>query len=242
MRRLLILLLVVVLAGCAKFPGAGGQGNNTRLIFTMTMDGEVRDNFIYMVAIRWSKEGSPRGTGPIPVVAPPWGNGFVAGRANVFVRYDPIQDPAHPYIVYRFTDPIPDNSDPVNGQAYLTQWVQTGYPVAYEDVPTGGKTIKFELDLSQIAENTADVPLLQAMQVNFLTMDRIPQGSDTNKNFDGLGDTRLPSGINEYITIPLTRDGVYNNTTGINSGLEPSGDVPDPSLDIVDWQVEVRRP
>jgi hypothetical protein len=242
MRRVLVLLLMAVLAGCAKFPSNGGAGNNTRVIFSMTVDGEIKPNFIYMVAIRWSKSTSPLGQGPIPVISQPWGNGFVAGRANVFVRFDPIQDPTHPYIVYRFTNPIPDDQQPTEGQEYLTQWVQTGYPVNYLDVDPGTRTIRFELDLSQIAENTGDVSLLRSLQVNFLTMDRIPQGSDTSKHYDGIGDTRLPSGINEWINIPLTRDGIYNNSTGINQGLEPRLDTDDPDLDIVDWQIEVRRP
>jgi hypothetical protein len=243
MKRIAILLLMVALAGCAKFPSSGGPSSNTRVTFSMTVDGEINPNRIYIVAIRWSKQTPPHGsTGPIPVIAPPWGNGFVAGRANVFVQYDPLQGSAHPFVVYRFRDPVPDNSDPVSGQVYLSQWDRTDYPVSFVDVEPGTKTLRFTLDMSQIAENVGDIPLIQELQVNFLTMDRIPQGSDTgSKTYEGLGDTNLPSGINEWVTFPVTRDGTYNNSTGINAGLEPRGDVPEPDLDIVDWQIEVRR-
>ena len=52
----------------------------------------------------------------------------------------------------------------------------------------------------------------------------------------------MPSGVNEWITIPVTRDGIYNNSTGINQGIEPRLDTNEPDIDIVDWQIEVRRP
>ena len=69
-------------------------------------------------------------------------------------------------------------------------------------------------------------------------MDTVPQGSAGSKKWDALGDGRLPSEINTPITISVRTGGTYNNTTFSN--LEPRGDVIDPDLDIVDWQIEVR--
>jgi hypothetical protein len=69
-------------------------------------------------------------------------------------------------------------------------------------------------------------------------MDRIPQGSSTEKVWDALGDSRLPSGINQYVTIPLNLNGFYDNERF--QDLEPPNDVQDPSLDIIDWSIEVR--
>ena len=71
MKRIaLLLLLSLFLVGCAKFPATGGS-NNTRIVFTMTVDGVINPDRFYFVAIRWSKDSSPRGTGPVPVIAQP---------------------------------------------------------------------------------------------------------------------------------------------------------------------------
>jgi len=111
-------------------------------------------------------------------------------------------------------------------------------PINSTPVNTGDNTISFELDINQIAANQSQVPLLQSMQVNFLTMNRVPQGSDSgSKIYDALGDTQDPTQINDYVVIPL-QAGVYNNARFAN--LEPTNDTPDPALDISDWSVEVR--
>src|SRR5438309_1036021 len=138
--------LAILLCGCARFPGQGGQVVSTRLIFTMTVDGKIRSGqeqgsnglpYVYMVAIRISTDANPTDQGPIPVIGPPWGNGFVAGNVTHFMWWNPQQSPR--YGVYKFR-----NTD-------LTEWFQIGVPVTYQDVPLGGKQIQFELDLAQLA-------------------------------------------------------------------------------------------
>lgn len=231
-RILLALILFATLAGCARTPAGGGVSTGTRLIFTMRMDSAVRTGtetgsggipYIYMVALRTSDQTNPTDQGPIPVVAPPWGNGFVAGNATHFVWWDPTQ--VNQYTIYRFTD------------ALLNQFAAVGVPVNDLDVRQGDSVLQFEINLGQLEADPVALAKLKSLQVNFLTMDRIPQtGSD--KLWDAIGDGRLPSQVNHFLTISLLQNGTYTNQR--SGEIEPRGDQPDPSLDIVDWSIEVR--
>lgn len=216
-------MLVIVPSGCARFPDSGGGPGAKRLIFTVRMAAEINPNYVYVVAFNPSTEMNPTVTGPIPVIAPPWGNGFVAGTATHFVRWDSFQSPR--YQVFAFTN------------ATLLEFFAIGVPVAYVDVPPGGRQLRFELDLSQIAGGIPPENL-KSLQLNFLTMNVVPQGTGGDKTWDALGNSLLPSGVNEFIKIPLTQSGSYSNTTFLD--LEPAGDVADPALDIVDWTIEVQ--
>ena len=223
--------LLGLVGGCAKFPDVPDAGN-TRLIFTMTVSGAIRTGqeaggngipYIYMVAMRTSTEENPTTPGPIPVIAPPWGNGYVAGNATHFVWWDPTA--VNDYLLYKFLD------------TQLNNRIIVGSPVAVENVGVGSRRIRFELLLTQLTDLPADAALLKSLQVNFLTMDRIPQ-TGTNKEWDALGNSAIPSEINDFIRIPLGRNGIYDNQNSNN--LEPAGDQPNPDLDISDWSIEVR--
>lgn len=218
-------LLFLLPAGCAKVPEGGAGPTTKRLIFTMTVERAINPNFVYMVALRPSTEENPTGQGPIPVVAPPWGNGFVAGTVTNFVRWDAAQSPR--YIIYAFRD---EN---------LIDYFPIGVPINYLDFQPGtGRSIQFELDLSQIVPAT-EVENYRTIQVNFLTMNRVPQGNDqTPKAWDALGNGRNVAEINQWITIPLRTSGIYNNARF--NDLEPPNDADDPDLEITDFSVEVR--
>jgi len=194
----------------------------------MQMAGPINRSFVYMVALRPSNEASPPELGPIPVVAPPWGNGFVAGDVSHFVQWNDFVTPKFQVFEFR------------NG-TNLIEYRSTGVPVLFIDVPAGGDTIEFELNLEQLAPAPADALNYQSLQINFLTMDRIPQGGATSKNWDALGDSRLSTEVNSPITIPVRISGIYNNRTNQFLDLEPVNDTSDPALDIKEWQVEVRR-
>lgn len=243
MKGVLLALAGLALAGCAKFPGSGAAGANTQVKFTMTVAGRIKPNYIYVVAIRWAKDPSPfdGDRGPVPVVAAPWGNGIVAGRANVLMKWDSAQFPN--YKVFEFTDPIPDGSPPVNGTAYLTNYEEKSIPLNTREIGENDRTIEFTLDMSQIAANSGDIPLIRSLQVNFLTMDRVPLANDPGSKFwDGLGDNDSIFDANDFITFSVDANNIYHNADGIFGGREPTGDVPDPDLDIVDWSVQVDRP
>lgn len=227
----------LTLSSCAKFP-AGGGGQNTHLRFHMEVAGHIKNgptelvNYIYMVAINPSTDPSPITQGPVPVIAFPWGNGFVAGNATHFIRYDFAQ--ASPYSIWRFATPD------------LLAYGNTGSPVIVVPVAENGNTIEFEVDMSQILPNgVTDPSTLQSIQVNFLTMDRAPRDNDPGpKIWDALGDARNPSTISFWVNIPLNVSRRYQNSDLSGFEQEPSGDVSpnDPDLDIVNWWVDVIRP
>lgn len=217
--------LPLALGSCAKLPSTGAGVRTKRIVVTATMQQAINPNFVYIFAFRPSTEVTPTTQGPVPVISFPWGNGFVGGNCTYFVRWDPFQSPR--YLIYRFNDPN------------LTSWYQTGVPVNYVDVGTNSRTFLFEVDLTQLALTPAEAESYKSMQINILTMDRIPQGSGGGKAWDALGDGRQPTTINDYITVDLRTTGIYNNAK--YGMMEPAGDAPDPSLDIVDFQVEVRQ-
>ncbi len=217
--------------GCAKYPDVP-EAASTRLIFSMTVSGAIRTGqepggtgvpYIYMVAMRTSEDDIPTTGGPIPVIAPPWGNGYVAGNATHFVWWDPTA--TDDYLLYKFLD------------VQLNNRIIVGVPISVENVGVGSQRIRFELLLTQLVDDPLDAADLRSLQVNFLTMDRIPQ-SGSNKQWDALGNNAIPSEINSYVRVPLGVNGIYNNQSANN--LEPTGDQANPDLDISDWSVEVR--
>ena len=226
MKYMLIAALGLAGLGCAKVPGGGGVAGSTRLVFRMEVAREIRPGYIYMVAVRPSTDLNPPEQGPIPVIAPPWGNGFVAGTVTHFVMWADTQSPR--YLIYQFR---PGTN--------LIEYFAIGSPINFIDVNPGEKVLRFEMDLTQVAPDVATAATYQSVQLNFLTMDRIPQGTTGTKNWDALGDSRLPTEVNSPITIPLRTSGIYDNARFQN--LEVPADVADPDLDIVDWSVEVRR-
>lgn len=244
LKKLLLLLVAALITGsCAKFPSNGVPGGNTQVRFRMTVAGRIKPGYIYVVAIRWSKNLNPidSNRGPWPIIASPWANGMVAGRANVFVKWDAFQSPE--YQAFEFTDPVPDDEFPQTGTPYLTQYVEKGIPLNTLDITENGRTLDFTLDMSQIAENPSDIPLIRVLQVNFLTMDRVPQDPDSgSKIWDGLGANGSVFDANHFIQFSVDTSNTYNNSSGQFQAREQAGDTPDPDLDIVDWSVQVIRP
>lgn len=213
------------LAGCAKFP-AVVTPDATRVIFRMTVRGEIRPDYVYIVALRPSLDLNPTGDGPIPVVSFPNPNGFVAGNVGYFVRWSPdVQQ----YTLYRFTD------------TSLTLFTPIGVPINTLDVTTGSRTLGFELSLEQLVTTPGTSDQLQSLQVNFLTMNRLLDASaGSTRIMDCLGNTNTILELNSPVRIPLATSSLYDNARF--SMLEPpSSDCPDPDLDITDWSIEVRR-
>jgi hypothetical protein len=217
---------VYVMSSCAVLPNGSTGTQFTRLIFTWTMEGPINPNYVYVVALNPSTSVNPTVQGPVPVVAAPWGNGFVAGGCQYFIRWDSLQSPN--YILYQFTD------------ATLNGYFQVGVPVNYVDITSGATQFQFEVDVNQLAATTAQAQALQSVQVNFLTMNVVPQGgSGGTKVWDALGNPNLPSDVNDYITVALTGPGIYNNAR-YGGELAQAGWCADPALNIVDFSVEVR--
>jgi hypothetical protein len=230
--KALLPLLLLLACGCAKFPSSGSSDFTKRFVFTMKVDGALRTGleqggsglpYVYVIAIRVSTEVSPTDDGPIPVVVP-GGNGIVAGNATHFVLWNPLASPQ--FQIMQFEDPT------------MNEWFQTGVPINYQNVTPGDDTLTFEIDLSQLVPE-ADVPTIQSIQVNFLTMNNT-NTSGGGRLWDALGDGGIPGEVNSYFTFQPVSAITYTNA---NQGfIEPQGDVVDPDLDIIDWSIEVRLP
>ncbi len=219
------LLPILGLLGCAKSP-LTPDADATRLIFRMSIDGQVRSDYVYIFAIRTSTDLNPTTEGPLPVVAFPTNNGFLTGNATHFVRWTPE---TRQYTLYKFTD------------TSLSFYNAVGIPLNSVDVTTGSKTLGFELSINQLADNPTDAKALQSIQVNLLTMNRLlDPSSGSSRIIDSLGNNQNIAEINSFVRIPLATSQVYDNSRF--SFLEPATqDTNDPDLDIRDWSIEVRN-
>ena len=230
---------LLVPTGCAKFPSTLNAGTGAQLVVTMTVAGQINPSFYYFVAFNTSNDATGA-TGPVPVVAAPWGNGFIAGSATHFVEYHSTL-PADGYAVYSF----------VSGSS-LQQYTAIGVPTQDTPITTGSNAIQFRIPLSQLIVGAMTAADIHNLQVNFLTMDSIPvdpNNTSFHKIFDGLGDPSA-GGLNNYITISTDQATTYSNSI---RNIEHSGDVQqttgsglynavsEPDLDITDWSVQIVR-
>ena len=218
------------LSGCAKYPDSAGPSTGTRITVRFRTDGPIRTGlepgspglpYVYIVALRLSEDVSPTTDGPLPVVTP-GGNGFVAGNATHYILWNPLGSPQ--YQIYQFRD------------ATLNEWTLTGTPVDTIPVEVGNQEIGFSVDMSQLVP-LADLNRYRSVQINLLTMNNT-NPSGTGRLWDALGDGRIPSQTNRFLTLRLDADRVYSNISEGN--LEPVGDQADPSLDIADVTVAIR--
>ncbi|HVL40418.1 MAG TPA: hypothetical protein VM328_13595 [Fimbriimonadaceae bacterium] len=230
--KLLALCLSAALVGCAKFPDEGAPGDTKRLVFTLEFEGEVSDFYLYHVVIFPSPELNPTDQGPVPVIGPPWGNGFVAGNVRYFIRWTPTQSPQ--FIIYRF-----EGDDLINFR-------EVGVPINFVIVPPNDpqnpnqverRFLRFEIDLDQIAETPAEADAYRSLLVNVISVENLGGGTQ-QRAWDALGNSALPSGVNQWVRIPLNLSRTFRNQDF--AGLEPRGDVADPALDLIDWAIEVR--
>jgi hypothetical protein len=222
---LILLALVFTLLGCARFP-ANFQPDATRVVFRMTVRGQIRSDYVYVFPIRTSTDPNPIGDGPIPTLQFPTSNGFVEGHVQYFVLWTPD---TQQYTLYKFTD------------STLTFYNAVGTPLNPIDVTPGSRTLGFELSLEQLVDTPGTSKQLQVLQVNFLTMNkRLDQSNGSTRIIDCLGNTNLLTDFNEPVKIPLATTGLYDNARfNFLEPLEP--DCPDPDLDISDWSVQVNR-
>lgn len=213
-----VLALAFLLCGCAKFPSNQVQPSGKQLVITMTVAGRLNPSYFYFVAFNTNGDTTQ---GPVPVVGPPWGNGWGTGNITFFVRYTQG--------VYRIFRIVPGTNN--------LGIVDTGaQPIGFVDPGPSGKTLRFTIDVSQIATTELPADQLESLTVNFISTDIQPE--DPNfpgpKYYDGLGETG-----NDFLTISLAGNRLYSNS---EFNIEPSGDVlnGDPDLDITDWSIEVQ--
>lgn len=229
MRKAFAAAAALLILGCAKFPDTPGGPDSRRIRFVITLDGPVDPNYVYIVAIRDANDDTGATGGPIPVIQKPWGNGFVAGKATHFIRYDGVQ-PSGGYLLNKFTDLV-----------NLLTWIPLGVPYDFITPNPGDNRLEFTITLKQLRPPPDDPDDITSLQVNILTMDVVPNDPNYNgsKFWDAFGDSTDFNSINDYITINVQQDRIYRNSVLQN---EAGGDVADPSLDIIDWLIEIRSP
>jgi hypothetical protein len=252
------LLLLALQGGCAVQPPGSTALSGKRLIVTLNYSGFINPNEHYFFIL--NNAANQSAPGPVAVVQPPYGNGFAtgsgaqAGGLTDFVRFDNFQPGNNGYTLYH-----------VVGDPNRSTFVNEGSPVSTlapdPNDPRTGKQLQFQIDLSQLVTDANGKPLpsdqalagaqsIRFLQMNIISTDVIPTDLATpvNKQVDSLGDTRTSIGQSSFVVLDVSQNRVYRNTDFIGQGaFEPSdNDVfgssnPDPSLDLVDWSVEIRQ-
>ncbi len=259
--RFVLAAMPVVLStavGCAQLPPGSTALSGKRLIVTLTYSGFINPNYHYFFIL--NNAGDQNSPGPVAVVLPPYGNGFATGSGaqggglTDFVRFDNFQPGNNGYSIYH-----------VVGDPNRSTFVNEGSPVATTrpDIndPRSGKQLQFQIDLSQLATDSNGKPLpsdqavaiaqgTRFLQMNIISTDLVPTDLATpvNKQVDSLGDTRTSTGQSSFVVLDVSQNRVYRNSDFVGQfAFEPSDNdifgssTPDPSLDLVDWSVEIRQ-
>ena len=219
--RPLLVLLLLLPAGCAKSPAGGSTSpvSGPQLIVTMTVAGNINPNYYYYVLFNVNNLPGPNNTsvtGPIPVVATPYGNGYAAGAFTNYVEYNGGQPGGTNFDLYA-VDSTLFNS----GNLGASQLVQHN---------TVGSTLTFQLPLADLATANVSAADINTLEVNFIATNVVPvngQNITTAKYFDCLYPPQQAG--NSYVTLPIRGVGPtvlaqnFSNTgNGVNEG---SGDV-----------------
>lgn len=211
-------LALLLPAGCAKAPG-GSSGSTSpasgpQVFVTMTVAGNINPSFYYFVLFNVNNTPGPGGTavtGPIPVVAAPYGNGFAAGAFTNYVEYHGGQPGNTDYGFYAIS---PDLLQP----GYLGS---SGYLVQTQ---TGSSTISFQIPLADLATPAVPAAQIQRLEINLIATNVTPPPTDmlVNKYVDSLYPTNEAGNLNRFIDVPTTQSGIFQNST---LNIESSGDV-----------------
>jgi hypothetical protein len=213
---------LLLLAGCANTPPGAVAPPPRQMILTETVAGIIAPEDFYYLAMDFS--GDPA-QGPVPVIGPPWGNGWGAGSITHYVLIHGNQAQ-----VYR-----------VRPGTNLLEADFLGTPFDFRPAINTG-VLQVTLDLNTLVPATSSVTF---GDFNFINTDRV----DVDPRFNGpkLVDAFGDNGT-RFVPIPIRTNRVFTNNDFSDSG-EAAGDVllvPDripanaPNLDIVNWQIEVR--
>lgn len=243
--------MLACVCGCARAPQQAARG--VRLAVTVRLNGPVNDTYHYFFLIRNAAD-SFGVNGPIPVIMPPYLNGFATGQNAAtagftdFVEYSrgQRQPTASGYGLYH----VPGG---INGDPNRNIFVARGEPERTVP-PAGGPLLQFELDLSRLQPlpgepdpNNGQLP--RYLQVNVLATTTTPTDPaipDADKLVDAMGEQRLGSAtFNSFLTIDTSQNRSYeSSSTPGYPGYEPLNDVypadRDPAVDIAFWSIRIQ--
>jgi hypothetical protein len=215
-------LILLAAAGCANTPSGVTGPPPRELILTLTVAGVIAPEDFYYFAMDFS--GDPA-RGPVPVIGPPWGNGWGAGSITHYVLVHGNQAQ-----VFR-----------IRPGTNLLESDFIGSPFDYRP-PVNSGTLSVTLDMNTLITPTSSVTFAN---VNFITTDVVNVDPRFNgpKLVDAFGDNGT-----HFVPIPIRTSRVFTSLD-FSDAAESAGDVllvPDriptnaPNLDLVNWQIEVR--
>jgi hypothetical protein len=219
------LAVALLVSGCARTPAGAVRAPARQLVLDLTVAGRIQPNLQYYLALDL---GPDPNTGPLPVVGPPWGNGWGTGSITHYVVIRGGQA-----LVFRFR---PGTN--------LLATEPLGRPFDFRPpTPAAPGRVIVTLDLDTLVTPATEVP---TFTYNIIATDMTP----LDPQFPGpkLVDAFGRSG-NQFVTLSALQNRVFANDD-LSPPVEPPDDVfrapdltaaPVPDLDIVDWRVEIRR-
>lgn len=245
----------LVLAGCAKAPSSGSTSpvSGPQLFVTMTVRGTINPTYYYYVLFNVNNAPGPGGTGatgPVPVVAPPYGNGFAAGAFTTYVQYHGTNGGTG----FGYYAISPDLLTPI--------YIGSSGPLVTSQAV--GNTLSFQLPLAQLVppNSALTVDQITQIEINFVSTNIVPAIGDnpTDKYFDSLGP---PESSGTFVNLIVRPTGVgggvqqilrQNSDTGIESQEQDVAQAGNGSpqrvsgtingvtindLDIIDWSLRL---
>ena len=224
---IVICAILFTLTGCARFPPTTPTSGK-QLVLTLTVRGKINpiddiDPSIYRYYFIAIDNDADDNTGPWAAPYPPYGgNGWVTSvdaqhsvGVTSFIEYDAANPDGYIYGV-------------LPGSFFLN--TTSPEPPIRSELLSGGTTIRFIIDFSQIETAAIPADQITSLNINFITTNALPLDGQfvPGREWDGLG----PSGQN-YVTVDTTNDGLIEQD-------EPIGPPTDPDLDIIYWSVEVQ--
>jgi len=226
---LIFAVLSTALTGCAKYPStlpAVGK----QLVVTIQVRDRISPSDTYDPSIRRHyfiaiDSDNNLNTGPWAVAYPPFGgNGWVTSQGaqqskgvTSFLQYDDSNPGGYVYRV------VPDS--------YLLLY-DNPRPPLLQELLDGGSTIRFTIDLSQLATTSIAAADIAQLDVNLITTNELavnPNDLYPGRQWDGLG----PTG-QDYVSVDTTTDRTYSGTD--DDATTPS----DGCLDITYWSIQVQ--
>lgn len=220
-----LLCAALLATGCARTPTGAVRAPARQIVLEVTVAGRIQPNLQYYLAL--DLDADPN-TGPLPVIGPPWGNGWGTGSITHYVVIRGGQA-----LVFR-----------VRPNTNLLETEPLGRPFDFRPpTPAAPGRIVVTLDLDTLVTPATELP---TFTYNVIATDLTPLDPQFPgpKLVDGFG----RSG-NQFVTLSALQ-----NRTFANGDLSPPLETPDdairapdltpanaPDLDIADWRVEIRR-
>lgn len=228
--RPLLMLLLLLPAGCAKSPSGisgGSPVSGPQLQISLTVQGTINPNLYYYILFDLNRATGPTGsgTGAVPVVGIPYGNGFAAGAFSNYVEYhggQGINNFGYYGIPANLLGPVPLGGSQIVQTQVVGNTLTFRLPLTY--LATAGDSTSTP---AYVPNSSFTLSQIQTLQINFVTTNIVPPPSDTivQKYYDTLYTAASLTAITP-VEVPVYDIGgntimssnYSNNTFDINGG------------------------